>query len=207
MSLRHGLLGLLSDWEASGYDIKQEFDGFVSVFWHSNLSQIYPELTKLEQDGFIKSRLVEQTGKPDKKLYTITSSGKAELINWLSKAPVLPKRKDVFLMQSFFMDQLSADETLFQLRTFQKKQTEKLHAMTTFLQNSLASIRERREVKKRILMASAVYSHAIQQERLYLKWIEDTQNLIEQARPLWETGEMDYETFDQLLVSLHNSLD
>lgn len=78
MSLRHGLLGLLTTWEASGYDIKQEFDGFVSVFWHSNLSQIYPELAKLENEGLIESRLVTQVGKPDKKLYQITESGKAE---------------------------------------------------------------------------------------------------------------------------------
>ncbi|MBM7839230.1 PadR family transcriptional regulator AphA [Alkalihalobacillus xiaoxiensis] len=205
MSLRHGLLGLLSDWEASGYDIKQEFDGFVSVFWHSNLSQIYPELTKLEQDGFIKSRLIEQTGKPDKKLYTITNDGKSELVKWLSKPSTLPKRKDAFLMQSFFMDQLSADETIFQLQTFQKQQQEKLTAMNAFLAESLASIRERRQVKKRVLIASAVYAHAIQQEKLYLEWAEQTQRLIEQARPLWETGEMDYELFEQLLVSVHNS--
>ncbi len=75
-----------------------------------------------------------------------------------------------------------------------------------FLAESLASIRERRQVKKRVLIASAVYAHAIQQEKLYLEWAEQTQRLIEQARPLWETGEMDYELFEQLLVSVHNSV-
>ncbi|GAK01793.1 PadR family transcriptional regulator [Geomicrobium sp. JCM 19055] len=148
MSLRHGLLGLLTTWEASGYDIKQEFDGFVSVFWHSNLSQIYPELAKLENEGLIESRLVTQVGKPDKKLYQITESGKAEMIRWLSQPPTLPKRKDPFLMQAFFMDQLPLKDVLFQLQTFEREQKEKIEQMEQFLDDTSASIRERQAVKK-----------------------------------------------------------
>ena len=57
MSLRHGILGLLSKWDATGYDIKKEFDDFMGIFWHSHLSQIYPELNRLE-----KEELLESTG-------------------------------------------------------------------------------------------------------------------------------------------------
>ncbi|EZH66019.1 hypothetical protein DH09_14440 [Bacillaceae bacterium JMAK1] len=203
MSLRHGLLGLLTTWEASGYDIKQEFDGFVSVFWHSNLSQIYPELAKLENEGLIESRLVTQVGKPDKKLYHITESGKSEMVRWLSQPPTLPKRKDPFLMQAFFMDQLPLKEVLFQLQTFEREQKEKIEQMEQFLDYTSASIRERQAVKKRIVMASAVYSHAIHQEKLYLNWIQSTQAILENAEELWEEEEITYDEFERLFLQFH----
>jgi len=55
VSLRYGILGLLSKWEASGYDIKKEFDDVMSIFWHTHLSQIYPELNKLENEKLVVS--------------------------------------------------------------------------------------------------------------------------------------------------------
>ncbi|GAK06245.1 transcriptional regulator, PadR family [Geomicrobium sp. JCM 19037] len=202
MSLKHGLLGLLSTWEASGYDIKQEFDGFVSVFWHSNLSQIYPELAKLETNGWIQSRLVPQVGKPDKKLYQITAAGKEELVTWLSQPPELPKRKDTFLMQTFFSDQLSTDEALFQLQTFGRKQREKIDEMEKFLNDTLQSIRTRQAIKKRIVVAASVYTHAIEQEKLYLAWVKNMMVALEKARSIWDDDEeeLTFEEFDRLFL-------
>ena len=55
MSLRHGILGLLSKWDATGYDIKKEFDDFMSIFWHSHLSQIYPELNGWRTRNWLKA--------------------------------------------------------------------------------------------------------------------------------------------------------
>ena len=62
MTLKHAILGLLSKWDATGYDIKKEFDDFMSIFWHSHLSQIYPELNKLEAEELVTSKLVPPRG-------------------------------------------------------------------------------------------------------------------------------------------------
>lgn len=208
MSLRYGLLGLLNHWEASGYDIKQEFDGYVSVFWHSNLSQIYPELQKLEGAGLITSRLVEQTGKPDKKLYTITNLGRQSLIKWLNTPQKLPKQKDAFLMKSFFMGAITADEAIFQLQTFVQQQRQHIENMYAFLQESLKSFREKKVVNRRNLMGAAVYSHSIKQEQLYLNWCEDTIHLITNARFLWDApNEMSYDEFEKHLLTIFSEED
>ena len=52
MSLRHILLGL-AERECSGYDVKKEFDTSLRNFWRAELSQIYPQLQKLEKDGLL----------------------------------------------------------------------------------------------------------------------------------------------------------
>ncbi|GAK08503.1 hypothetical protein [Geomicrobium sp. JCM 19038] len=89
-------------------------------------------------------------------------------------------------MQAFFMDQLPLKDVLFQLQTFEREQKEKIEQMEQFLDDTSASIRERQAVKKRIVMASAVYSHAIHQEKLYLNWIQSTQAILENAEELWK---------------------
>ena len=112
LSLRYGLLGMLSKWDATGYDLKKEFDEVMSIFWHSHLSQIYPELNKLEEKEWIMSKRVTQEGRPDKKVYSITTKGKEELMKWLIKPLDLPKVKDPYLMQIFFMDNIPLSEVI-----------------------------------------------------------------------------------------------
>ena len=57
MSLPHLLLGLLAE-PASGYDLKKSFGQTVGHFWSAELSQIYPALGRLEDDGLLRSERV-----------------------------------------------------------------------------------------------------------------------------------------------------
>lgn len=189
MSLRYGILGFLSKWEASGYDIKKEFDDIMSIFWHSHLSQIYPELNKLEKEELIKSRLVLQEGKPDKKLYSITEKGKDDLINWLLAPPEVQKTKDAFLMQTFFMDNIPADEVLLKLHMYKKERQQRLDKMKKIVSERIRSIKERNIMKPRIIMSSAVLKRGLEQEIQSIKWCEDTIQLIEACKYLWEKEE------------------
>ncbi len=54
MSLRHAVLGLLSLSPSTGYELTQRFDRSLSNAWHASHSQIYPELAKLEAEGFVE---------------------------------------------------------------------------------------------------------------------------------------------------------
>ncbi len=186
MSLRYGILGLLSEWDASGYDIKKEFDDLMSIFWHSHLSQIYPELTKLEKEGLISSQHVAQDGKPDKKIYSITENGRKELLTWLFEGPESPKVKDPFLMQTFFMDNVPIEEVLLKLRLYKKERTQRLDKMKEIIHERLHSIKERNIMKARIIMSSAVLRRGIEQEVQYIKWCEDTIKFVESCRHLWD---------------------
>lgn len=118
MSLGHGLLGLLNYSDMTGYELAKTFNDSLCYFWQAQTSQIYRELNKMEGQGFLKSRIEMQTDKPNKRIYSITEAGKAELQNWLgSQMPneMMATRSEV-LLRLFFSSEKEADESIAALR-------------------------------------------------------------------------------------------
>jgi PadR family transcriptional regulator AphA len=112
VSLKNALLGVLSLREMSGYDIKRNFDRAVHFVWNASDSQIYRELRSMEAEGLITSRLVQQEGKPNKRLYQLTDDGISCLDRWLVSPVESPYGKDSFLMRLFFMGRVDPAEAL-----------------------------------------------------------------------------------------------
>ncbi|MET9962469.1 PadR family transcriptional regulator [Streptomyces sp. NPDC006326] len=79
MALRHAVLAALLGEELSGYQLAKAFDLGVANFWHALPQQVYAELARLETDGLITGREVVQDTRPNKRLFTVTDSGLAEL--------------------------------------------------------------------------------------------------------------------------------
>tara|TARA_B100000676_G_scaffold309027_1_gene371387 strand:+ start:1391 stop:1933 length:543 start_codon:yes stop_codon:yes gene_type:complete len=97
--LRHAILVLLQDQEASGYDLAREFANSIGLVWNATHQQIYLELGKLNDQNMVKFRHIPQDGKPDKKLYRITDEGRDELIRWLRKPAAPPRIRDAFMVK------------------------------------------------------------------------------------------------------------
>ena len=117
MSLKHAILGFLEFGPKTGYDLKKTFDRSVAGFWPAQHSQIYSTLARLEQDGFVTMRVVPQTGKPDRKVYTITEKGRGEMHEWLLGSIPTVYPRSTFQVQLFFLGLLSKEEALGVLRT------------------------------------------------------------------------------------------
>ena len=64
--LKHGILGLLSYGDMTGYQIMTVFRDSLRHFWVAQTSQIYRELQGLEKNGWIAAVHVEQAGKPQR---------------------------------------------------------------------------------------------------------------------------------------------
>ena len=79
MALRHAVLAALLEGEASGYQLAKRFDISVSNFWSATPQQLYRELDRLEQDELIEGRVVEQQGRPNKRVFTLTAAGREQL--------------------------------------------------------------------------------------------------------------------------------
>ena len=103
MSLDHILLGLLRE-PATGYDLKNVFSETVRHFWSARLSQIYPTLKRLEQRQMLRSRREPSPKGPDRKVYTVTEKGRAELLDWLRSEPAVGTERFAYLAQLYFMD-------------------------------------------------------------------------------------------------------
>jgi DNA-binding PadR family transcriptional regulator len=79
MPLRHAVLAALLEGEASGYQLAKRFDVSVANFWSATPQQLYRELDRLEAEGLVDARLVRQTRRPDKRVFTLTDEGRADL--------------------------------------------------------------------------------------------------------------------------------
>lgn len=125
MSLRHGLLGLLNYGSMTGYELDKTFKDSLSFFWQAKTSQIYRELDSMEGRGWLSSKRVIQHEKPNKRLYTITDSGKEELKSWLSTPGSdiagATRARSSFLMRVFFFGELSTKQSLEILQLYREK--------------------------------------------------------------------------------------
>ena len=109
VSLKHILLGMLEE-PHSGYDLKKAFNQSLKNFWNAELSQIYPQLSKLEKDGLLSSKQVASASGPPRRVYRRTTRGKNELLTWLAEGPVIGDERISFLAQVFFLSQFATTE-------------------------------------------------------------------------------------------------
>jgi DNA-binding PadR family transcriptional regulator len=79
VALRHAVLAALLGGDASGYQLAKRFDVSVANFWSATPQQLYRELERLEQDGLVSGRVVEQRRRPNKRVFTLTTAGREEL--------------------------------------------------------------------------------------------------------------------------------
>jgi PadR family transcriptional regulator, regulatory protein AphA len=107
MNIRTLCLGILSFKEASGYEIKKEIEeGMFSHFIDASFGSIYPALSQLNAEGLVTVRAEEQTGRPDKKVYSVTEAGRQALAKGLLVVPARDKYKSEFLFEMLFKDML-----------------------------------------------------------------------------------------------------
>jgi DNA-binding PadR family transcriptional regulator len=101
MALSHAILSVLIDCPCSGYDLAKQFDQSVGFFWSASHQQIYRELTKLEEQGYLQGEVIPQAGRPDKKCYHVTDHGHAFLQNWMAEPSDIPAIKDDLLVKLY----------------------------------------------------------------------------------------------------------
>jgi len=111
MSLGNALLGLLGHGPMTGYDLKKMLDHPMGFFWAAQISQIYRELNKLEEKRLVKSEIVPQEKRPDRKVYQLTEEGRETFLNLLNKFPdrLSELYRSQFLMRIFFSLKIKLD--------------------------------------------------------------------------------------------------
>jgi len=102
-------LGALMLGDASGYEIKKTFeDGPFSFFHQTSFGSIYPSLGKLTEQGHVTCDEHEQDGRPDKKVYSLTDSGRAAFIKALTVKPKHDRIRSESMYMLFFAQLLDS---------------------------------------------------------------------------------------------------
>ena len=169
--LKHGMLGLLNYGDMTGYEIREAFESSLNFFWPAQTSQIYRELTVLEKNKWIVKQTVEQSGKPNKNICSITEDGRKELLRWLSAPDINADVRSPTLMKVFFMGELPVANSL----EFFKQLGEQYQVGLEMLQrtgNSIASYQEKVPDKKSALFWQMTADFGKRYTQMYLEWIE-----------------------------------
>ena len=102
MDVKTLCLGVLTERDLTGYEIKQHFEEAFSHFFVAGSGSIYPALADLTERGLVSCTSVLQEKRPDKKVYSITPLGRSALVEELMNTPPRHKVRSEFLVLMYF---------------------------------------------------------------------------------------------------------
>ena len=132
---RFAILGLLTHQPLSGYDIKKRIEHSIAYFWKAGYGQIYPTLKQLEDEELVRINQSDNSGKPDRKVYEITASGKEKLRIWLA-SPTEPEIiRYELLLKLFFGSIIPTEKHLKNISDFRSANVQNHKTMAEYESN------------------------------------------------------------------------
>ncbi len=120
---RYALLGILSQRECTGYEMRKYIESSIGFFWQESFGQIYPTLKELEKQGKIVSVTTKARGtKPTP--YRITAAGRKELREWLSSETEPEVMRNELLLKVFFGKEAASEFLVAELERHRQKSIE-----------------------------------------------------------------------------------
>jgi PadR family transcriptional regulator AphA len=179
MSLRHALLGFVQMLQpVSGYDLKKWFESSVCFYWPATQTQVYRTLAELAEGRLITAKKIEQSVRPDKKVYSLTDKGKEALVAWLKQHLDLPVTRHGLLVQLSFADQLGTEDILSLLAGY----TAKVRAHLDFLETDQRKFPAYGRTERERLLWELIRESGLEYYRGELRWAEKAiRRLKEQA--------------------------
>ena len=108
MPIHHAVLALLVDGPSHGYELKTEFEAAVGPQWGAlNIGHLYQVLDRLTRDGYVSQMRVTQDARPDRLVYEITETGRAELSEWMTA----PSPRTAGFRDDFFLKVVAAAQS------------------------------------------------------------------------------------------------
>jgi DNA-binding PadR family transcriptional regulator len=177
MHLEHAILGFLNYVPFTGYDLKRSFESSVRHFWPADQSQIYKTLRRLAEQGFVTHEVVQQEGRPNRKVYRITEAGRKELRAWIGRTPDPEEVRSPFLIQVFFAGLLNDDEIIAMLEAKAQQLRELLDRYRSIADAPLEDEGQEAPPRERFFWYLTL-DNGLSNKQAELDWIEDAMERI-----------------------------
>ncbi|MFJ9968644.1 PadR family transcriptional regulator [Streptomyces avermitilis] len=169
--MRLPLLALLARGPAHGYELKQDLEQLLGAAYpQPNIGQIYVTLGRLEKTGLIEGKEVEQSSRPNKKIYHLTDAGQDALRAWYEETSDEPRLRDEFFMKLALAPQTSLAD---QIRLINKQRRHYLNTMRTLSKLVTGEHRDNRVAR---LLVEGAMLHL----QADLDWLERCQEELEE---------------------------
>ncbi|MBB1079230.1 PadR family transcriptional regulator [Limosilactobacillus sp. STM2_1] len=172
------ILGIINNHpQITGREITAEFDTEIGDFWRASHSQVYPELKRMVNDGWIYDATSKDNAK--ERYYTLTDEGREILNKWLGQLVTdLPVHEDLFSLKLFFIKD-KHDKRIPQL----------IARQLVLLKKDLKYLMQRRQTvfpnEKTIQNNYGHYlilARAISRTQGQIQWLKDTQKLLKEEQ-------------------------
>lgn len=176
MSIAHALLGLLARGPRYGYRLRQELEDEFGPEWRIDFGQLYRLLSTIQRRGWVDVQVEPGDQGPERKMYSLTARGQAELQRWLAQPAAAGRgaeRRSEFLVKLRL--RLEADEAADgELVTAQRRVLESQQEVYRAWAQSAQSARD----VGRWLLAEA----GLRQVEASLAWLATCEALISASR-------------------------
>jgi PadR family transcriptional regulator AphA len=179
MPLQHALLGLIHYKPLTGYDLKSTFNGSINMFWDASLPQIYRTLHQMEKSGWVLSAIEQQKGKPNRKVYKITGTGKKELRKWLSEPFKFEQIKSEMMIKVFFGNQIDRRELINQIRKWRDQKKKNLLKYENVVKKTADQIAAELNVKDDKRFWLLTVDCGIRYSKMIIEWCDSAIKILE----------------------------
>jgi DNA-binding PadR family transcriptional regulator len=191
MTLRYALLGVLDARSMTGYELAQFFDQSAGWVWSAPHSNIYPALRKMEEEGLLTSETEIKGERLERTVYSITDSGRSELIEWVTSDPGYSGFRDPVLLRATFFDEVDSTEVVaFLERLIERHQEQIRHwsehraallALDTPLLRERLQKRPREEHHRIGALKANVFAGMIELAETWVTWARRTIDLVTES--------------------------
>ncbi|MGC1307883.1 MAG: PadR family transcriptional regulator [Phormidesmis sp.] len=182
MALSYAILAALVNQPCSGYDLVKRFNKSVECFWSASHQQIYKALAQLEADEHLSSEKIEQENRPNKKLYTVTDSGRQHLQQWIGDPNAITPLKSDLLIKLSVGHTVPTDTLLKTLQAYYDQHKEKLKSYQAISKQYAQLPDLTRENQFQYLTLRA----GIRQQLAWIAWCEEAMGFLGQPVALRE---------------------
>lgn len=170
---QYAILGALSIQPMSGYEMKKMMADSTNYFWTESNGQLYPTLAKLA-----KAKLVtienQMTGAKSRKIYSLTSSGKKKLRQWLTEDVEYYPRRNELLLKLFYGQSVAPKISINHIQKYYAKCEAALKIYLSIEEKLEEMIKQKKQPVYFLLTVKAGVKHA----QTELEWCHEAIQLI-----------------------------
>lgn len=176
VSLEHAILVSLAEQPASGYDLARRFDRSLGFFWSASHQQIYRTLARMETSGLASAQVRPGAGAPDRKEFSLTEAGRAELQAW-TREPSPPERlRSAFAVKVRGMRHGDPDAVV---RDIRRQREEHAAQLAYYERNAAKNFPDPEALHPEEVPIYLVLRGGIRTEQALLDWCDEMLNSLE----------------------------
>jgi len=174
---KYVILGLLTEAPLSGYEMKKLVDLRFRFFWSESYGQIYPELKRLTAAGLISETPPPAAPSRGKQTYSLTASGRTELVRWLAVPAATESVRLELLLKMYFASLAPKEAIASQVAAFRAEHARDLAILDRF-HRELTTIGDPHGNHGDILR---VIDFGIRANQAYLDWSDATLKYLQEG--------------------------